>query len=57
MNNSTLSVGLALAFLASPALGAGQKFTCRLTSKTMDKWCYEIKDRKFHCKLTKKTRF
>jgi hypothetical protein len=35
--------------------GAGQKFTCRVTGKTMDKCCCEMKDDKFYCKLTKTT--
>jgi hypothetical protein len=35
--------------------GAGQKFTCRVTGKTMDKCCCEMEDGKFYCKLTKKT--
>ncbi len=55
MKKSILSVGLALAVLASSALGASQKITCRVTGKTMDKCCCEMKNGKFHCKLTKKT--
>jgi hypothetical protein len=54
MKNSILKVGIALAILASPAFGAGQ-MTCRVTGKTMDKCCCEMKDGKFYCKLTKKT--
>jgi hypothetical protein len=55
MKKSILSAGLALAVLASSALGASQKITCRVTGKTMDKCCCEMKDAKFYCKLTKKT--
>jgi hypothetical protein len=55
MENSILSVGLALAVLASSAFGASQKVTCRVTGKTLDKCCCETKDGKFYCKLTKKT--
>lgn len=55
MKKSILSVGLAFAVLATSALGAKQKITCRITGKTMDKCCCEIKDGKSYCKLTKKT--
>jgi hypothetical protein len=55
MKNSILSIGLALAVLASSALGASQTITCRVTGKTMDKCCCEMKGGKFYCKLTKKT--
>jgi hypothetical protein len=55
MKNSILSVGLAPAVLASSALGASQKITCRVTGKAMDKCCCETKDSRFYCKLTKKT--
>jgi len=55
MKKSILSVGLALAVLASSVFGAEQKITCRITRKTMDKCCCEAKDGKFYCKLTKKT--
>jgi len=41
--------------LATTAFGAGQKYTCRETGKTMDKCCCEMKNGKFYCKLTKKT--
>jgi hypothetical protein len=54
MKKSTLSVGLALAVLASSTFGAGQKITCRVTGKTLDKCCCEMKNGKFYCKLTKK---
>jgi len=55
MKNSILSVGLAVAILASSAFAAGQKMICRVTGKTMDKCCCEMKGGKFYCKLTKKT--
>ena len=55
MKKSILSIGLAFAVLATSALGAEQKITCRVTGKTMDKCCCEMKDGKFYCKLTKKT--
>ena len=55
MKKMTISIGLLIAMLATAAFGAGQKFTCRETGKTMDKCCCEMKDGKFYCKLTKKT--
>jgi len=55
MKNMTLSIGLVVAMLATAAFGTAQKFTCRVTGKTMDKCCCEMKDGKFYCKLTKKT--
>ena len=48
-------IGLVLGILAISAFGAGQKMTCRVTGKTLDKCCCEMKDGKFYCKLTKKT--
>ena len=55
MKNSILSVGLVLALLASSAFGAGQKMTCRVTGKTMDKCCCEQqKNGKLLCKLANK---
>ena len=45
MKNSILSIGLALAVLATSAFGAGQKMTCRVTGKTMDNCCCEIERR------------
>jgi hypothetical protein len=54
MKKSILSVGLALAVLASSAFGAQQKITCRVTGKTMDECCCDRKGGKFYCKLTKK---
>jgi len=55
MKKSILAVGLALAVLAASAFCAGQKMTCRVTGKTMDRCCCEMKGGKFYCKLTKKT--
>jgi len=55
MKNSIVSVGLVLALFAGTAFGAGQMMTCRVTGKTMDQCCCEMKDGKFYCKLTKKT--
>ena len=55
MKNSILSVGLVLALFAGATFGAEQKITCRVTGKTMDKCCCEMKNGKFYCKLTKKT--
>jgi hypothetical protein len=55
MKRTTLHTGVALAVLATTALGAGQRYTCHVTGKTMDKCCCEMKDGKFFCKLTKKT--
>ena len=43
MKKSILTVGLALAFLASSAFGAEQKMTCRITGKMMDKCCCDMK--------------
>lgn len=47
MKKSILTVGFALALLASSAIGARQKMTCRVTGKTIDKCCCEIEDGKF----------
>jgi len=55
IKNSILSVSLGLAILASSAVAAEQKMTCRVTGKTMDQCCCEMKGGKFYCKLTKKT--
>jgi len=45
-----------LLVLATGVFGAEKKMmTCRVTGKTMDKCCCEMKDGKFYCKLTKKT--
>jgi hypothetical protein len=55
MKKSILTIGLALVVLASSAFGAAQKMTCRVTGKTLDKCCCEMKNGKFYCKLTKKT--
>ena len=55
MKKAILNVGLLLALFAGKAFGAEQKMTCRVTGKTLDKCCCEMKDGKFYCKLTKKT--
>ena len=55
MKKSILAVGCALAVLSTSAFGAGQKMTCRVTGKTVDKCCCEMKDGKLYCKLTKKS--
>jgi hypothetical protein len=47
MEKSILSVSLDLAIFASSAFGAGQKITCRVTGKTMDKCCCEMKRESF----------
>jgi len=41
--------------LMTMAFGAAQKTTCRITGKTMDQCCCEMRNGKFYCKLTKKT--
>jgi hypothetical protein len=55
VKKAILSVGLVLAVLATSAFGAGQKMTCHVTGKTLEKCCCEMKAAKFYCKLTKKT--
>jgi hypothetical protein len=55
MKKAILNVGLVLAVLATSAFGAEQKITCRITGKTMNKCCCEMKDGKFYYKLIKKT--
>jgi len=55
MKKAILNVGLVLVLFAGIAFGAEQKMTCRVTGKTMDQCCCEMKDGKFYCKLTKKT--
>jgi hypothetical protein len=56
VNQLKNSVILALiCWLTLSAFGASQKTICRITGKTMDKCCCEMKDGKFYCKLTKKT--
>jgi hypothetical protein len=55
MKKAILNVGLVLALFAGIGFGAEQKMTCRVTGKTLDKCCCEMKDGKFYCKLTKKT--
>ena len=48
-----LSLGLVLVVLPPSAFGAAQK-TTRVTGKTMDQCCCEIKNGKFYCLFTKK---
>jgi hypothetical protein len=55
MKKAILSVGLVAAFVAITASGAAQNTTCRITGKTMDECCCDMKAGKFYCKLTKKT--
>jgi hypothetical protein len=55
MKKTILSVSLVAALLATTAFGAAQKTTCRITGKTMDECCCEMKGSKFYCKFTKKT--
>jgi len=55
MKTVIIRTALILAVLATTTFGASQKMTCRVTGKTMDKCCCEMKDGKFYCKLTKKT--
>jgi hypothetical protein len=49
-----LIAALAVAFSSAP-FAATNKTTCRVTGKTMDQCCCEMKAGKFYCKLTKKT--
>jgi hypothetical protein len=44
-----------LAILLSSGFAQEKKMTCRVTGKTLDKCCCEMKNGKFYCKLTKKT--
>jgi hypothetical protein len=53
MKNSVAAALICLFPLS--ALAASQKATCRVTGKTMDQCCCEMKNGKFYCKLTKKT--
>jgi hypothetical protein len=55
MKAMILRTALIIALLVTTAFGASQKMTCRVTGKTMDKCCCEMKDGKFYCTLTKKT--
>jgi hypothetical protein len=54
MKKFILHIGVAIV-LTTSAFGESQKTTCRITGKTMDQCCCEMKDAKFYCKLTKKT--
>ena len=55
MKTTLLSIGLVAVFLSTTAFPASHKTTCRITGKTIDECCCEMKDGKFYCKLTKKT--
>jgi hypothetical protein len=55
MKNSVMRICLIIAVMAATAFGTTQKTTCRITGKTMDECCCEMKGGKFYCKLTKKT--
>jgi hypothetical protein len=55
MKATILRTALILVVLATTAFGAGRTYTCRVTGKTMDKCCCEMKDGKFYCPFTKKT--
>jgi len=55
MKTTMLRTGLMLAMLATTTFAASQKMTCRITGKSMEQCCCEMKSGKFYCKLTKKT--
>jgi hypothetical protein len=54
MKKLIMQIGLVIVFMTT-AFGESQKTTCRITGKTMDQCCCEMKGGKFYCKLTKKT--
>lgn len=54
MKRLIMHIALVMA-LATTVFAASQKTTCRITGKTMDQCCCEMKGSKFYCKLTKKT--
>jgi hypothetical protein len=54
VKTTMLIAALAVAFSSAP-FAATNKTTCRVTGKTMDQCCCEMKAGKFYCKLTKKT--
>jgi hypothetical protein len=54
MKKLIVHIGVAMVLLTS-AFGESQKTTCRITGKTMDQCCCEMKGCKFYCKLTKRT--
>jgi len=51
------TLGFILGLIATASFGAAEqkKMTCKVTGKTIDQCCCEMKDGKFYCKLTKKT--
>jgi hypothetical protein len=55
MRKLILSLGLVLVVLATSAFGAAQKTTCRITGKTIDQCCCEMKAGNFDCPFTKKS--
>ena len=55
MKTTILRAWLILSFLTATAFGTSQKMSCRVTGKTIDQCCCEMKGGKFYCKLTKKT--
>ena len=54
MKRLIMQIGLVIVFMTT-AFGESQRTTCRITGKTMDQRCCEMKDGKFYCKLTKRT--
>jgi hypothetical protein len=54
MKKLIMHIALVMA-LTTTAFAASQKTICRITAKTMDQCCCEMKAGKFYCKLTKKT--
>jgi hypothetical protein len=48
-------VTVVLLALTLSAFGASEKIKCRITGKTMDQCCCEMKNGKFYCKLNQKT--
>ena len=55
MKTTMLTIALAVVFVSGTPFAASNKTTCRITGKTMDQCCCEMKNGKFYCKLTKKT--
>jgi hypothetical protein len=54
VKTTILIASLVMAFSSTP-FAASNKTTCRITGKSMDQCCCEMKNGKFYCKLTKKT--
>lgn len=55
MKTTILTIALAVVFVPSTPFAASNKTTCRITGKTMDQCCCEMKNGKFYCPFTKKT--